>query len=91
MTRRRHHRDEGREVDLQPWNWKGIDVIHAHERENPVCMTGMRYALAARAAGRVDTPPLYSMRVPLLGLSTAIATAAERPDGFFKALVEVWA
>jgi threonine dehydrogenase-like Zn-dependent dehydrogenase len=28
-----YHQDGKREVNMQMWNWRGIDVINAHERD----------------------------------------------------------
>src|SRR3954447_15170529 len=41
------HQDGRRTVDLQLWNWRGIDVINAHERDPSVALDGIRRAAAA--------------------------------------------
>ena len=37
---------------MQAWNWKGIDVVNAHERDLGVNMRGLREAIEAVASGR---------------------------------------
>lgn len=81
------HQDGARTVDMQLWNWRGLDVINAHEREQAVYVRGVREAAEAVASGRLDPSPLYTHRFPLERLGDAFATAVERPDGFMKALV----
>jgi threonine dehydrogenase-like Zn-dependent dehydrogenase len=72
---------------MQLWNWRGLDVINAHERDPTVYAQGIREAAAAVAAGDLDPMPLYTHAFPLAQIDEAFATAAERPDGFLKAVV----
>jgi len=81
------HQDGGRQVDMQLWNWRGLDVVNAHERDPAVYVEGIREAAHAVAAGRLDPTPLYTHRFGLDHLDAALDTASERPDGFIKALV----
>jgi len=81
------HQDGHRRVDMQLWNWRGLDVINAHERDPAVYVEGMRAAVTAIAEGRLDPVPLYTHRFSLAGLDEALETARKRPDGFVKALV----
>ena len=82
------HQDGPRNVDVQSWNWKGLDVINAHERDPAVYVRGMREAVAAVADGRLDPFPLLTHRFPLDEAGRALALAAERPDGFLKAWID---
>jgi threonine dehydrogenase-like Zn-dependent dehydrogenase len=81
------HQDGARRVDMQLWNWRGLDVINAHEREPAVYIRGIREAAEAIAAGRLDPSPLYTHEFPLERIGDALTTAVERPDGFLKAVV----
>ncbi|CAN5307160.1 zinc-binding dehydrogenase [soil metagenome] len=81
------HQDGLRSVDVQLWNWRGIDVVNAHERDPAVQLRGIREAVDAVASGRLDPRPLYTHLMPLTELTTAMDAAATRPDGFVKALV----
>ncbi|WP_222183551.1 MDR/zinc-dependent alcohol dehydrogenase-like family protein [Geminicoccus harenae] len=82
-----YHQDGPRQVDMQLWNWRGLDVINAHERDPKVYVEGIRQAVAAVAAGRLDPEPLFTHRFPLGRLDEALDATRDRPDGFMKALV----
>jgi threonine dehydrogenase-like Zn-dependent dehydrogenase len=82
-----YHQDGPRQVNMQMWNWKGIDVVNAHERDPAVAMRGMREAVEAVASGRLDPSPLYTHRYALERLDEALDATRDRPDGFVKALV----
>src|SRR5687768_16300562 len=82
-----YHQDGLRQVNMQLWNWRGLDVINAHERDPQVYLDGMRAAVDAVASGNLDPAPLYTHRYPLDRLADALNDTLERPDGFMKALV----
>jgi threonine dehydrogenase-like Zn-dependent dehydrogenase len=83
-----YHQDGPRQVDMQLWNWRGIDVINAHEREVAVRMNGIRAAVDWVAGGGVDLEQLLTHRFALRDIECALRTAVQRPDGFLKALVQ---
>jgi threonine dehydrogenase-like Zn-dependent dehydrogenase len=72
---------------MQMWNWKGIDVANAHERDPAVQMRGLREAIDAVASGRLDPAALYTHRYPLERLGEALQATRDKPDGFVKALI----
>lgn len=82
-----YHQDGPRQVNMQLWNWRGINVINAHERDPAVYAEGVRAAVEAVASGRLDPSPLYTHRYPLERLDEALNAARDRPNGFLKALV----
>lgn len=82
-----YHQDGPRQVSMQMWNWKGIDVINAHERDPAVCLQGLRDAVDAVASGRLDPAPLYTHRFALNEVGDALDATRDRPEGFLKALV----
>jgi threonine dehydrogenase-like Zn-dependent dehydrogenase len=82
-----YHQDGPRQVNMWLWNWRGIDVINAHERDPAAYIAGIREAVEAVAAGRIDPAPLYTDRYPLDALDTALDATRDRPGGFVKALV----
>jgi threonine dehydrogenase-like Zn-dependent dehydrogenase len=82
-----YHQDGARQVNMQMWNWRGLDVINAHERDPAIYMQGIREAIEAVASGRLDPSPLYSHRYALEDLGTALDATRDRPDGFVKALI----
>ncbi|HEV2757556.1 MAG TPA: zinc-binding dehydrogenase [Actinomycetota bacterium] len=81
-----YHQDGSRTVDMQLWNWRGIDVVNAHERELATYVRGVRAAAAAIEDGTLDPSPLYTHRVPFDRLERAFTGAVERPNGFLKAV-----
>ena len=84
-----YHQDGPRQVSMQMWNWKGIDVINAHERDPAVALQGLREAVAAVASGRLDPAPLYTHSYPLERLGEALDATRDKPGGFVKALVRL--
>ena len=84
-----YHQDGTRQVDMQLWNWRGLDVINAHERDPQIYVDGIRAAAQAVVDGTLDPSPLYTHTYPLDRLDEALETMRRRPDGFLKALVTV--
>jgi len=82
-----YHQDGPRQVNMQLWNWRGLDVISAHERDHEVCMRGLQEAVETVASGRLDLQPLLTYRYGLSELSKALDACRTRPAGFTKALV----
>ena len=83
-----YHQDGPRQVNMQMWNWRGLDVINAHERDPAIYIDGIRSAVRATADGLIDPAALITHRFPLSRLSDALAMTRDRPDGFLKAIVE---
>ena len=84
-----YHQDGPRQVNMQLWNWRGIDVVNAHERDPSMYIEGMREALELVSSGKLDPAPLYSHSFALDDFEKAAHMMRERPDGFMKALVRV--
>ncbi len=82
-----YHQDGPRQVNMQMWNWRGLDVINAHERDPAIYLDGMHAAADAVGSGRLDPDPLYTHSYALEELGTALDATRDRPDGFLKALV----
>jgi threonine dehydrogenase-like Zn-dependent dehydrogenase len=82
-----YHQDGARHVNMQMWNWRGIDVINAHERDPLVYMQGMRDALDAVTRRALDPQPLITHHFSLEQLGAALDATRDRPDGFLKAVV----
>lgn len=82
-----YHQDGPRQVNMWLWNWRGLDVINAHERDPKAYVEGIRAAVEAVASGRLDPSPLYTHHFPLSRLGEALDATRDRPDGFLKALV----
>ena len=82
-----YHQDGPRTVDLQSWNWRGLDVVNAHERDPQAYVEGMREAARLAAAGDLDVDAFVTHRLLLDDLGRAFELAATRPPGFLKAVV----
>jgi threonine dehydrogenase-like Zn-dependent dehydrogenase len=76
------HQDGPRTVDVQSWNWRGIDVVNAHERDPQAYVDAMREAVLL-----FDLERLVTHRFPLDRLGDAFEAARTRPPGFVKAVV----
>ncbi|MHB0858849.1 MAG: MDR/zinc-dependent alcohol dehydrogenase-like family protein [Anaerolineae bacterium] len=82
-----YHQDGPRQVNMQLWNWRGLDVINAHERDPRIYVAGIRAAIDAVMRGDLDPWPLYTHRFTLDNLGQALNMTRDRPDGFLKALI----
>jgi threonine dehydrogenase-like Zn-dependent dehydrogenase len=82
-----YHQDGPRQINMQLWNWRGLDVVNAHERDPATYVRGVRDAIAAIADGRLDPAPLITHVFPLARLDEALNATRDRPDGFLKAVV----
>lgn len=87
-----YHADGPRTVNLQSWNWKGIDVINAHERQSRVYLQGLREGLDSveRHGLAAELQALITHQWPLARTAEALATAELRPPGFVKGVVLPW-
>ena len=83
-----YHQDGPRQINMQLWNWRGLDVINAHERNPRVYVDGIRKAIRAVEAGLLNPVPLYTHSFPLERLGDAFNMVAQRPEGFMKALIK---
>lgn len=82
-----YHQDGPRQVNMQLWNWRGLDVINAHEREPGAYLKGMEVAIAAIASGQLDPSSLYTHRFDLEGLGSALDLLGSREDCYMKGLI----
>lgn len=82
-----YHQDGLRQVNMQLWNWRGLDVINAHERDPQLYIRGMERAVEAVQSGRLAPEPLYTHTYRLDELAEALAATRDRPAGFLKGLI----
>jgi len=82
-----YHQDGARQVNLQLWNWHGLDIINAHERDPAVYAAGVRAAISAVASGAIPLSQLLTHLYPLARLGDAMEAMRTRPEGFLKAVV----
>lgn len=83
-----YHQDGHRQVDMQLWNWRGLDVINAHERATEAYVSGVAAAVDAVARGELDPAPLITDRVAFDEIAEGYRRSIERPEGFVKAVWE---
>lgn len=82
-----YHQDGPRQVNMQLWNWRGFDVINAHERDPAVAVQGMREAVEAIRSGLIDPSMLITHRYPLERIGDALNATRDKPGNFVKAVV----
>ncbi|MFO7963011.1 MAG: zinc-binding dehydrogenase [Desulfobacterales bacterium] len=80
------HQEGLRTVNMQLWNWKGLDVINAHERDPMIYVDGIRTAIEAVSTGRLSPDTLFTHTFRLDRLDDAFYMLERRPDNFLKAL-----
>ena len=81
------HQDGMRQVNMQMLNWRGIDLISAHERDPKQYIKGMNDAIVAIEQGRMNPYPFFTHTYNLEEMAQAYADLTQRPDGFIKAII----
>ncbi len=81
------HQDGMRSVNVQMLNWRGIDMISAHERDPQQYVEGIKNAVEAISKNKMDPFPLFTHRFTPEEMEEAYRHLTERPDGFIKALI----
>jgi threonine dehydrogenase-like Zn-dependent dehydrogenase len=82
-----YHQDGPRQVNMQLWNWRGFDVVNAHERDPNVALQGVKDAIEAVRSGLIDPADVITHRYPLERLGEALNATRDRPGNFVKAIV----
>ncbi len=81
------HQDGMRSLNVQMLNWRGIDMISAHERDPQKYISGIKDAVKAVEEGKMDPFPLFTHSFSLEEMDKAYKHLTERPEGFVKALI----
>ncbi|MDQ6671111.1 MAG: alcohol dehydrogenase catalytic domain-containing protein [Chloroflexota bacterium] len=84
-----YHADGPRSVNMQSWNWKGIDVINAHDRQPDVFVRALGEGIRLIAERRLDLAALQTHEFSLADAAAAFRMAEVRPSGFVKAVVRL--
>ena len=84
-----YHQNGPRTIDMQLWNWLGIDVINAHERDPNSYVKGINAAIAAHSKGNLPFEHLLTHTFCLDNINDAFQLLFLRPQGFMKALVMI--
>jgi L-iditol 2-dehydrogenase len=83
-----YHQGGTRSIPLAHWNWMAFDLVNAHFRDIDTIMRGMRTGMRLVNAGVLDAAQLVTGSFSLDEIGRAFETAAGKPDGFVKAVVE---
>lgn len=83
------HLDGMRQVNVQLWNWKRLDIINAHEKNLQNYIKGMREAVDAVMSGKINTKELYTHKFSLSEINQAFDLVLKRPEGFVKSLIKI--
>jgi threonine dehydrogenase-like Zn-dependent dehydrogenase len=82
-----YHVDNRRTINMQMWNWKGLDVINAHERDQDMYFYGMVRAFNLLKYGRL-TFDLISHEFDLEAINDCFQLIANRPPDYVKAVIK---
>lgn len=84
-----YHADGPRTVNMQSWNWKGIDVINAHDRRPEAIVDALRAGVRQLAEHDLQLESLLTHEFELDDATAAFRIAEERPSSFVKAVVRL--
>lgn len=82
------HQDGMRSLNVQLLNWRGIDMISAHERDPAAYLEGMKRAVSAIEEGRMNPFPLFTHTYTLENLDEGFHDLESRKNGFIKGLLQ---
>ncbi len=72
---------------MQLWNWKGIDVINAHERDSQTYIDAMTEAIDLTSKGFLQPQKYITHFIELQDINEAFRLLKERPENFLKAVI----
>src|SRR5690606_34692610 len=84
-----YHQDGPRQIDMQKWNWRAIDVINAHERDPRHYIRGIEAGIIAVETGRIRPQELLTHRFDIEQVNEAFQMMIDRPDGFIKGWIQL--
>ncbi len=82
-----YHQDGLRQVNMQLWNWRGIDVINAHERSPARYRAGIEAAIRAVTSGEISAHEFITHRFTLGEAAHALEQLRLRDGPFIKAVL----
>ena len=83
-----YHQDGLRKVNMQQWNWKAIDVINAHERDQNKYKEGIKAAIDAISQGRLNPKDFLTHEFSFEQLEEAFEILTKCPEGFIKGYIK---
>jgi L-iditol 2-dehydrogenase len=75
------------QVDMREWNWKALDIVNGHVRDERRLADSTRRGLDVVASGRVDYASLFTHRYSLDQIDGAFEDLRSKPAGFIKAVI----
>ncbi|TWD78974.1 threonine dehydrogenase-like Zn-dependent dehydrogenase [Kribbella amoyensis] len=78
-----------RQVNLQDWNWKALEVVNAHVRDRRLLREATLAGLRLQQSGRLDLRQLVTHRFPADRIDEAFETLRSKPHGFIKSVVDL--
>jgi threonine dehydrogenase-like Zn-dependent dehydrogenase len=82
-----YHRDGLRQINLQMWYQRGLEVINAHPHNPKILMDGLQLAVEAADSGKLDPARICTHIFGLSELGDALVMTKQRPEGFLKAMI----
>jgi threonine dehydrogenase-like Zn-dependent dehydrogenase len=82
-----YHQDGLRNVDMQQWNWKGIDVINAHERDPQTYIRGLKEAVELTEKNILQPEKYITHFIEFEKINDAFSLLKNRPENFLKAVI----
>lgn len=82
-----YHQDGARTINMQQWNWKGIDVINAHEREPQVYIDGLKQAVSYAGKNILNPEKYITHYIKFDDINEAFRLLKTRPENFLKAVI----
>lgn len=82
-----YHQGPSRQVNIQQWNWKGLDVTNAHERDLVIYTAGMKAGFDLVEQGKLVMDGLVTHRFSINEINEAFRLSCEKPAGYIKSTV----
>ncbi|HLN22144.1 MAG TPA: zinc-binding dehydrogenase [Bacteroidales bacterium] len=82
-----YHQDGMRTVNMQAWNWKGLDVINAHERDSAVYVSGLKEAIRLAGENILQPEKYITHLIEFQDINEAFRLLRDRPENFMKAVI----
>jgi 2-desacetyl-2-hydroxyethyl bacteriochlorophyllide A dehydrogenase len=82
-----YHQNGLRTVNMQAWNWKGIDVINAHERDQNIYTEGLKEAIMLAEQHVLRPTDFITHQFDIQSINKAFQMLHDRPEGFIKAII----
>jgi hypothetical protein len=72
------------------WNWRGLDIVNAHERDPEVNLRGPARGGGGRGRGAARPPAVPDAPLPLERLDEALDATRDKPDGLRERPGSTW-